>query len=314
MKGHPTQRQRTVLAYDVYQEVMDTAGWLRSWMRGPFESFDLTPQGFRLLVLLQEGPIRAVEAAKKLRFRRQNLDPVLGRLEERGWVKRAVVSLPKAEGQEKRSRRRKIGRKQRDWDFGVVTLTPEGEKFLGRAFPSHAKVLKGLMRALHVREQKTLIEICRKLRAGAILKFMSEISAVDEWERDAYQEIDAADEEIEDARAKLLRREVSETEDAELRELQEELGIVPFSMERLSAEDRKHVEGIITKMRKHDVLRSATQVDWNLPRDAEREAGHVLRMLMNLGDDREREVLEKLRRGRSDLEVVEMLKEWSRVE
>jgi hypothetical protein len=61
-------------------------------------------------------------------------------------------------------------------------------------------------------------------------------------------------------------------------------------------------------MRKYDVLTSATHVDWNEPPDEARWAGHVLRMLMNLGTDRERALLERMRRGRSDLEVVEMLK------
>lgn len=79
----------------------------------------------------------------------------------------------------------------------------------------------------------------------------------------------------------------------------------------VQAPDRKRIDSIVAKMRKHNVLKSATQVDWNLPRDAEREAGHAIGMLMNLGDDRERGVLERMRRGRSDLEVVEVLKEWS---
>lgn len=196
----------------------------------------------------------------------------------------------------------------------MVTLAPEGEKFIASAFPQQAKVLKALMRALHGREQLLLVGICRKLRAGAILKFMSEISTVDEWERDAYQEIDAADEEVESARADLLRKPASDADDSELRELQEELGIVPFSMERLSAEDRKRIDSIVAKMRKHDVLKSAKQVDWDQPRNEEREAGHALRMLMNLGNDRERDVLERMRRGRSDFDVVEMLKDWSSAE
>lgn len=309
----PTQKEKTLRAFRVYIELMETTAWLRTWMQGPFEQFDLTPLSFRILVLLyEEGPTRMVEVARRMRFRRSNLDKALRRLEERGWVRRLMVTLPKEKRPRKRSETRLLRTARRRWGVGVVTLTPEGEKFIASAFPQQAKVLKALMRALHGREQQLLVEICRKLRAGAILKFMSEISAVDEWERDAYQEIDAADEEIEDARAKLLRKDASEVDDPELRELQEELGMVRFSMERLNGEDRKHIDSIVAKMRKHDVLRSATQVDWNLPRDAEREAEHAVRMLMNLADDREREVLERMRRGRNDLEVVEVLKEWSK--
>lgn len=337
--GLPPKSEKPLRAFRVYIELMETTAWLRTWMQGPFEQFDLTPLSFRILMLLyEEGPTRMVEVARRMRFRRPNLDKALRRLEERGWVRRLMVTLPKAKRPQKRSETRLLRTARRRWGVGVVTLTPEGEKFIASAFPQQAKVLKALMRALHGREQQLLVEIW-KLRAGAILKFMSEISTVDEWERDAYQEIDAADEELENARTKLLKREVeeaedaeevkekneetedtrasllrrdvSETDDAELRELQEELGIVPLSMERLSQEDRKQIDGIVAKMRKHDVLKSAKQVDWDLPPDAEREAGHAVRMLMNLGNDRESDVLERMRRGRSDLEVVEMLKERS---
>lgn len=183
MKGYVTQRQRALLAYDVFEEVLDTAGWLREWMRGPFESVDLTPQGFRLLVLLlREGPTRMMDAAKKLRFRRPNLDAVLRRLEKRGWVRRVIVTLPTEDARAKRSRARTLGPRRRNWKVGVLVLTPDGRRFLKKAFANNSKVLKALMRALHVREQRTLIEICRKLRAGAILKFISEITHLDEWE------------------------------------------------------------------------------------------------------------------------------------
>lgn len=324
-KPPPTRKEKTLRAFRVYLELMETTAWLRTWMQGPLELFDLTPQGFRILVMLyEEGPARMVEVARRMQFRRPNLDRVLRRLEEHGWIRRLIVTLPKAERPRKRSKTRLLKRRRR-WGIGVVTLTPEGERFIARAFPRQAKVLKALMRALHGREQQLLVEICRKLRAGAILKFMSEIVTVDEWDRDAYQEIDAADELLEDARANLLRtrvpsdadiaeqeREVENRNEEQIRKLQEEVRmLLPFSMDRMSANDQRHLQGIVAKMHKYDVLTSATHVDWRLPRDEAREAGHVLRMLRNLGNDHERELLERMRRGRSDLEVVEMLKRWS---
>jgi DNA-binding MarR family transcriptional regulator len=310
----PTQKEKTLRAFRVYIELMETTAWLRTWMQGPLDMFDLTPQGFRVLVLLyEEGPTRTVEVARRMRFRRPNLDKILDRLEERGWVRRMIVTLPKAERPEKRSKTRLLRTVRRRWGVGVVTLTPEGEEFIARAFPQQAKVLNALMRALHGKEQQLLVEICRKLRAGAILKFMSEISMVDEWERDPYQEVDAADEELEDARANLLRREAGEAEETkeakQVKEVEERIrALGPFTMDQLSAEDRKHIDRIVAKMRKYDVLTSATHVDWNEPPDEARWAGHVLRMLMNLGTDRERALIQRMRRGRSDLEVVGMLK------
>ena len=164
-----TQKEKTVRAFEVYLELTDTANWLRAWMRGPLESFDLTPQGLRLLVLLyRDGPTRTVEAAKSLRFRRQNLDAVVGRLEERGWVKREIVTLPNAGLGQRPSKARTVTRKRRTWKIGVISLTPLGEKFIAGVLPNNGKVLKALMRALHGREQQTLVEICRKLRAGSI--------------------------------------------------------------------------------------------------------------------------------------------------
>lgn len=213
----PTRKEKTLRAFRVYLELMETTAWLRTWMHGPLDLFDLTPQGFRILVLLyDEGPMRMVEVARRMQFRRPNLDKILRRLEERGWVMRLIVTLQKAERAQKRSMTRLLTTKRRRWGVGVVTLTPEGEQFIARAFPRQAKVLKALMRALHGREQVLLVEICRKLRAGAILKFMSEIVTVDEWDRDAYQEIDAADQVLEDARANLLRTTAPiETDDAQ---------------------------------------------------------------------------------------------------
>lgn len=49
-----------------------------------------------------------------------------------------------------------------------------------------------------------LVEICRKLREGTVLKFVSEIKAVEEWEREDVREVEPADEAIEEARSKLL--------------------------------------------------------------------------------------------------------------
>ena len=81
----PTHREKTLRAFRVYTELMDTAAWVRSWMKGPLEAYDLSPQGFRMLLMLYEnGPTRTMEAAKQMRFRRQNIDRIVGRLENRG--------------------------------------------------------------------------------------------------------------------------------------------------------------------------------------------------------------------------------------
>lgn len=67
-KPPPTQKEKTLRAFRVYIELMETTAWLRTWMHGPFEQFDLTPLSFRILVLLyEEGPTRMVAVARRMR-------------------------------------------------------------------------------------------------------------------------------------------------------------------------------------------------------------------------------------------------------
>jgi transcriptional regulator of NAD metabolism len=56
------------------------------------------------------------------------------------------------------------------------------KKFMGNLLPSHSKLVKALMRALHAREQESLERICEKLREGDVLKFVTELRMVDETE------------------------------------------------------------------------------------------------------------------------------------
>lgn len=298
MRPKPTQKERTLQAFRVYLEVMETASWLRSWMQGPLEAADLTPHGFRLLLLLyEEGPLRTMEAAQRMKCKRQTLDGAVERLEARGWVKRYNMTLPPAE-RRRRSRARRLGRQKRRWGLGTIALTSKGENFLARVFPHHTKVLKALMRAVSIREQRALVEICRKLRAGAILKFMSELSMLDEWETGESIEVDAADD-ADETRGSLLEERKRQKDSEERAEAEAKLRV----------ELMETVEGIVGKMKKYNILKEAKNVDWNLPRDEEREAGHVIRMLRNCGTERERKVLEQVCRVRTNREVVAMLRE-----
>ncbi|HTU36020.1 MAG TPA: MarR family transcriptional regulator [Candidatus Acidoferrum sp.] len=305
VKRPPNRREQALLAFRAYTELIDTATWLRNWTRGSLESFDLTAQGFQMLLLLyQQGPERTTEVARLLRCRLQNADRMARDLEKRGWVKRLNVDLPPKRANQ--SGPKTPGARRRTWGVGVVTLTPQGKKFMAEVFPNHAKVVRALMRALHVREQRVLIEICRKLRTGAILKLVSEIRIVEDWEEEDGAEGEQkqeADESGESENGGNTLSELLAARPAVVRSDQ------PRREDDLTEDDWKHLPGILERMRKYDILKAATNVDWDLPRDEEREAGHAVRMLMNVADDRERKVLEKMRRGRSDLEVVGMVRE-----
>lgn len=192
-RRRPTQKEKTLRAFGAYLEVLDTAAYLKSWMYGPLAMFDLTMQGFRLLVLLyREGPTAMMKAAQEMRYTRQNLEGVVRRLEQRGWVSRENVRVERAAESAQGSRKAASFRGHSAWRMAIIRLTPLGEKFVAQVFPRQAKVAKALMRALDGREQESLREICRKLRAGHILKFLSEIEHVDEWDEGMYAEKEEA--------------------------------------------------------------------------------------------------------------------------
>jgi|GEM_PF-1168341 len=190
----PTQKEKTLRAFGAYVEVLDTAAYLKSWMHGPLAMFDLTMQGFRLLMLLyREGPTPMMKAAEEMRYSRQNLEGVFRRLEQRGWVSQETVRVDRAAESARTGRQASVIRRRPSWRRAIIRLTPLGEKFVAQVFPRQAKVVKALMRALNGREQKSLQEICRKLRAGHILKFLSEIRYVDEWDEGMYAEEEGAE-------------------------------------------------------------------------------------------------------------------------
>jgi hypothetical protein len=188
-KGHrPTQREKTARSFRAYVELLDAAEYMKAKLRFQLESFDLTMQGFRLLEMLyREGPVTVPDAAEKRGCKRQNMDAIVARLEERGWVERAVVRRPAAEIPEGHLPKVMRGKQREGPRVAMVKLTKLGTKFMGTIFPRHAKTVKAWMRCLDWREQESLSHICAKLREGHFLKFISEITHVhegDEGEED----------------------------------------------------------------------------------------------------------------------------------
>ena len=149
MGKRPTQKEKTQRAFRAYLDLLDTAEWMRSYMRGPLESFDLTMGGFRLLEMLyRDGPVSVPVAAERRGCKRQNMDVIVTRLEERGWVRRTVVTHSPAEIKESHLPKVKRGKPREGRRVGMVSLTPLGKKFIGNVLTKHAKVIKALMRAL----------------------------------------------------------------------------------------------------------------------------------------------------------------------
>jgi DNA-binding MarR family transcriptional regulator len=176
MSHWPSQKEKTVRAFQAFLDVMDTADWFKNELRGPLEAFDLTMGGFRLLEMLyREGALTVPDVARRRLCTRQNIGFVIASLEERGWVRQMVVKMPAAAIKESRLSKLRRGIRREGPRVSVVGLTKSGKNFAGNVLPRHVKVIKALMRALEGREQESLSKMCRKLREGDVVKFVSEI-------------------------------------------------------------------------------------------------------------------------------------------
>jgi DNA-binding MarR family transcriptional regulator len=176
MTRYPTREERTQRAFQAYADLLDTAEWMKGQLRGPLASFDLAIGDFRLMELLyREGALFASDVARRRGLHRQALDATVARLEKFGWVKHRMVRLPPVEFERTHwakalSRIPRVGRRAK-----VVGLTRAGKKFIGNVLPRHSKLVKAFMRALNGTEQESLSRLCRKLREGDVLKFVSEL-------------------------------------------------------------------------------------------------------------------------------------------
>jgi MarR family len=186
MAYQPTQKEKTVRAFQAFLDVMDTADWFQNELRGPLESFDLTMPGFRVLEMLyREGALTVPDVARRRLCTRQNINFVIDSLERRGWVRHAVVKVPAAAIKESRLSKLRRGIVREGPRVAVIGLTKSGKKFVGNVLPRNVKVVKALMRALDGREQESLSKMCEKLREGDAVKFLREMQMMDEAEEAA---------------------------------------------------------------------------------------------------------------------------------
>jgi hypothetical protein len=185
MSHRPNQREKTQRAFQAYIDLLDTAEWFKGEMRAPLESFDLTMEGFRLLVLFyREGAQPIADLARRHRCSRQNMDALVTRLQARRWVARAIITLPPAEIEERRLPIHRRGRERKGLKVAVAGLTKPGKKFIGEVLPRHSKMVKALMRAITGHQQRTLSKICRQLRKGDVARFVREIRMEEVEEED----------------------------------------------------------------------------------------------------------------------------------
>jgi MarR family transcriptional regulator, 2-MHQ and catechol-resistance regulon repressor len=176
MPHYPTHKEKAKRAFRAYMDLLDTAEWIKGELRGPLASFDLAMGDFRVLEMLyREGALFLPDIARKRRMHRQGVDVIVGRLERRGWVRRGIVKLPPVDFEKSHMAMSTRDERREGKRVTVAGLTKSGKKFMGNVLPNHTKVVKALMRALNATEQDSLSRLCRKLREGDVLKFISEI-------------------------------------------------------------------------------------------------------------------------------------------
>jgi DNA-binding MarR family transcriptional regulator len=181
MPRYSSHKEKTRRAFRAYMDLLDTAEWLKGELRGPLMSFDLAMGEFRVLELLyREGALFVQDIARRRRLRRQSMDAVVAHLAERGWVARRIVTLPPVEFERAHLAKSMRDERREGRRVSVVGLTKSGNKFMGNVLPSHSKLIKALLRVLNATEQDSLSRLCRKLRAGDVLKFVAEITHEDE--------------------------------------------------------------------------------------------------------------------------------------
>lgn len=182
-KQRATQKERTLHAFAAYLELVDTADWMRGELAGPLAYFGVTMNEFRLMLLLQhEGRMGVIEAAKSRKCGIQFMHKLAERMEAKRWVRRDLVARAPAKIRQTRLPKAKRGRPRRGRKARMLSLTRDGRSMLGMFLTKHAKLVKALMRVLDMREQETLSRLCRKLREGNFLKFVSELGHEDAGE------------------------------------------------------------------------------------------------------------------------------------
>lgn len=175
-KRRASPRDKTMLAWGAYLDLTEAARWMDRKLTAALDVFGLTHEEFRLLVVLyKNGPMTRRDATEKLGRIKRAVHETVRTAEEFGWVSVAESYLPAVEMRESRLSKSQRGKPRVGLKVGTVSLTPEGERLVGRVLPRQETAVKRLMDELHSRELESLSRICRRLRGSESLPFWSEV-------------------------------------------------------------------------------------------------------------------------------------------
>lgn len=150
---HIPEQIKTKRAYRLCHQLIETADWLRGMLGNQLGHFDLTWLEFRVLdVLYHEGGQYQQRLSRRFHCSKQNVQRVILRLVECGWVRRDRGVIAK---------RLPNGKTREGREITVLRLTPEGERKISDVFPKHTKVVKSHFRVLDGRQQATLAGLLR---------------------------------------------------------------------------------------------------------------------------------------------------------
>lgn len=165
-----------MLAWGAYLDLMETARWMERKLTIALDVFGLTHEEFRLLVALyKNGPMTRRDATEKLGRIRRAVHETIRHAEEFGWVSVAEEFLPAVEIRESRLSKSQRGKPRVGIKVGMVRLTPEGERLVGKVLPKQETAVKRLTDELDARELESLRRICRRLRESEVLPFWAEV-------------------------------------------------------------------------------------------------------------------------------------------
>jgi MarR family 2-MHQ and catechol resistance regulon transcriptional repressor len=138
---------KEVRALGTYVKLMRAAESITSRVHKHLSSVGLTVSQFGVLeAIFHLGPLSQRDLGRKILRSSGNITMVIDNLEKRRLVRRE--------------------RDASDRRMFIVHLTSEGQRLIGKIFPSHAALITNELSILNATDQKTLGDLCKKVGVG----------------------------------------------------------------------------------------------------------------------------------------------------
>ena len=139
--------KKEVRALGTYVKLMRAAESITSRVHKHLSSVGLTVSQFGVLeAIFHLGPLSQRDLGRKILRSSGNITMVIDNLEKRRLVRRE--------------------RDASDRRMFIIHLTGEGQKLIGKIFPSHAALITNELSVLNPTDQKTLGDLCKKVGVG----------------------------------------------------------------------------------------------------------------------------------------------------